>query len=48
LIGFVFFIKILKKGFKNKKASGKVNWFVIFYIKRKMTQSRIKVDLKFD
>jgi len=26
----------------------KWNWFVFFYIEEKETQSRIKVDLKFD
>jgi len=25
-----------------------MNWFAYFYIERKMTQSSIKIDLKFD
>jgi len=46
LFGFVFFISF-EKGFKMKSQSGKSkDLFVFFNIKRKRTQSGIKIDLE--
>jgi len=46
LFGFVFFISFQKV--LNEKAKWQREFVCIFYIKGKWTQSRIKVDLKFD
>jgi len=48
LICFIFFFISFEKGFKIKSQVANKNWFVFFILKEKETQSRIKVNLKFD
>jgi len=43
LIGFVFFLLILKKGFKMKSHSGKMKLVCVFFILKK---KKLKVKLK--